>query len=54
MENKIKELENRISLLEKVVGELQFRLSFAGEPLKNQTYGPASIEDMLKNKRGFK
>lgn len=50
MEERIKELEKRIDLLEKIIGDIQLRLGFAGEPHKDQTYGPLSVTDMIRKK----
>jgi len=52
---KLYDLQKRISLLEDIIAHVQLRLKFAGEPHKDQTYGPMSVDEMLRNvklKRG--
>lgn len=46
--SEIKELRDRVALLEKIVAGLQLRLSWAGEPHKDQTFGPLSVAEMIK------
>lgn len=49
--DEIQDLKKRIALLEEIVSNIQLRLGFAGEPHKDQKYGPKSIEVLLKNAR---